>query len=119
MKSAAATALDKITSNDASATIYRALLAKLKAIGRFEIEPKASSLHIVHRRAFLGVHYRKDGLLLNIVLDRALKGPRIKRAEQVSRSRFHNEILLSSPQELDSALLAWVGDAYRLTAESD
>jgi hypothetical protein len=109
-------ALDKIAGNAASSSVYEALMTRLKTVGRFEVEPKAGSLHIVRGRAFLGVHYRKDGILLNIVLDHPLKGARIRAAEQVSRSRYHNEVLLSTVRDVDRELMDWVKEAYELTA---
>jgi hypothetical protein len=109
------TALDKITGSEPAGSIYTALLEKLKSVGPFKVEPKASSLHVVHKRAFLGVHYRKTGLLLNIVLDRPLNTPRLKSSEQVSRSRYHNEVLLATPGEVDRELVGWMKEAHRLT----
>jgi len=35
-------------------------------------------------------------------------------SEQVSKNRFHNELKLSSPDEIDAELLAWLNDAYAL-----
>jgi len=116
MKTGPKSALDKINGNEPASSIYKALLKRLKSIGRFEIEPKATSLHVVHQRGFLGVHYRKDGLLLNIVLDRALETARLKASEQVSRNRYHNEVLVATPREIDSELVRWVKEAHRLAA---
>ena len=115
MKTPSKSALDKITGNEPARSIYETLLERLKSIGPFEVEPKASSLHVVHRRAFLGVHYRKDGLLLNIVLNRPLKTDRLKASEQVSRSRYHNEVLVATPRDIDRELVGWVKEAHRLT----
>jgi hypothetical protein len=116
MTTSTKSALDKIAGSEPAGSIYKALIERLKTIGPYKVEPKATSLHIVHGRAFLGVHYRKDGLLLNIVLDRPLKTARLKASEQVSRSRYHNEILVATPTELDLELMGWVKEAHRLTA---
>ncbi len=40
--------------------------------------------------------------------------PRIAKSEQVSKNRFHNELKLTSPDEIDAELLSWLKDAYAL-----
>ena len=109
-------ALSKIQSNDSSSAIYKKLLDELNKFAEFEVEVKKTSLHISHGRAFLGVHPRKDGLLVNIVIDAALGGSRLKKVEKVSANRFHNEIVLSSPEELDDELKNWLKQAYSLVS---
>jgi hypothetical protein len=60
-------ALTKIESNPKSAPLYLQVLTAVRDLGDNDVEVKKTSLHIVHGRAFLGIHPRKDGLLLNIV----------------------------------------------------
>lgn len=110
-------ALDKIQSDPMSAEIYEALLKALKAMGPFEVEVKKTSIHITHGRAFLGVHPRKAGLLLNIVTDQQLDDASMKKVEKVSANRYHNEILLTSPDELDDSVLQYIRQAYALTKD--
>ena len=107
-------ALEKITKGEASGPLYRELLRRLKPIGTWKVEPKGTSLHIVRNRAFLGVHYRKNGLLLNVVLDRELGSERARKQEQVSRNRYHNEILVEAPADLDDELVGWIREAHDL-----
>jgi hypothetical protein len=95
--------------------LYSALLDHIGRSGPWTEEPKKSSVHIAAGRgAFLGVHPRAGGLLLNIVLDRALDSPRLSKVEQVSRSRYHNEVVVKTEDEIDAELLAWIGEAYQL-----
>jgi len=107
-------ALEKIAMGEATGPVYRELLRRLKPIGRWKVEPKGTSLHIVRGRAFLGVHYRKNGLLLNVVLDRELPSGRARKREQISRNRYHNEILVETPAELDGELVEWIREAFEL-----
>lgn len=116
-KPSAPTALDKILDNEPSSAIYTKLLQKLKTVGRFVVEPKATSVHIANGRAFLGVHWRKTGLQLSIVLARPLDSARLKKSEQLSRSRWHHEVVLSSPREVNAELMRWIGQAHALTSE--
>ena len=92
-----------------------ALLAVLDGVGPHEIEVKKTSLHVMHGRAFLGIHPRSGGLLLNIVTTAPLTGDRVRKSEPVSRNRCHNEILVTTGHELDSHLTEWIRGAYALT----
>ncbi|MBI1756628.1 MAG: hypothetical protein HYR64_05925 [Fimbriimonas ginsengisoli] len=81
-----------VNANAAAAEAYQALVAALASFGPYEVEEKKTSLHFVAGGgSFLGVHPRKDGLRLTIVLARRL-GERVVKAEQVSKNRFHNEL---------------------------
>jgi hypothetical protein len=78
------------------------------------IEEKKSCLHVIAgKAAFLGVHPRKGGLRLNIVLARPLQGARVVKAEQVSRARYHNEVDVAA-NDFDAELLGWISEAYEL-----
>ena len=97
--------------------IYDRLLAKLKSVGAVKAEPNKSSIHLVagsDGSAFGGVHPRKSGILLNVRTDARIDNERVRKVEQVSRSRFHNEMLLDSPDDVDDELIAWLRDAYAL-----
>ncbi len=114
----AGTARDRIEGDPRATAVYAALIQDLSQIGEYEIEEKLTSIHVVHGRAFLGVHPRKDALLVNIVLDHPLDSPRLHRTERVSAARWHHEIVLHSPAELDTELIGWINDAYALTVAS-
>jgi hypothetical protein len=107
--------LTRIDSNELLSSVYERLMSNIKTFGPHEIEPKKSSLHVTHGRAFLGVHPRRAGLLLNVVLHRRVDSPPVTKCEQVSKNRYHNEILLSSPDELNDEVVALLREAYLLT----
>jgi hypothetical protein len=100
--------------DDVVRAIYTRLLEALRAFGPFQEEPKKTSIHLVRNAGFAGAHPRKNSLYLNIRTDYPIESPRIARSEQVSRNRFHNELKLSSPDEIDAELLGWLKDAYAL-----
>ena len=110
------TALSTIVNDPAASALYAAIIAALTDLGPFEVEAKKTSLHITNGRAFLGVHPRRGALLLNIVTTEQLHSPRVRKAEHVSANRWHNEVLLAGPSELDSELRGWLAGAYALTA---
>ena len=94
--------------------VYEEVLSSLRAVGEFTVEPKKTSIHLVRSSGFAGVHPRKGYLYLNLRLDRPLSGPRVAKAEQVSRNRWHNEIRLDSPEQVDEELRGWLREAYTL-----
>jgi hypothetical protein len=107
-------ALEKIQAGTATSAVYKRLLATLDRLGAYDVEGKKTSLHIVRRRAFLGVHPRKDGLLLNIVTERPIENSRVIRVEQVSKNRCHNEVKIISEKEIDEELFEWIRQAFAL-----
>jgi hypothetical protein len=40
--------------------------------------------------------------------------PCIHKTDQVSAKRFHNEMKLTSPDEIDGEVIAWLKSAYEL-----
>ncbi|GAC1389251.1 MAG: hypothetical protein NVS4B11_18810 [Ktedonobacteraceae bacterium] len=60
------------------------------------------------------MHPRKSYLYLNICADHLINSSRITKAEQVSKNRYHNELKLTSPSEIDEELFGWLKDAYLL-----
>lgn len=95
--------------------IYDTLLAKMTTeLDDFELEYKKTSVHVTAGKAFLGIHFMKKVLPINIVLDHALNSSRVHQAEKVSTNRYHNEIRLTSPSEVDAELMSWIKAAYAL-----
>jgi hypothetical protein len=95
---------------------YDRLLAVLTELGPFTEEPKKTSIHLVRATSFAGVHPRKRSLTLNLRTDRPFESTRIARVEQVSKNRYHNEIRLAQPADVDAELVGWLREAYTLGA---
>ena len=96
--------------------IYDRILKSAQKFGAVGEEPKKTSIHLVNRTAFAGVATRKSAIILTIKSDRKLSSPRIHKSEQTSASRFHHEVKLASPADVDSELVKWLKDAYALSA---
>jgi len=96
--------------------IYDRLLNAMVRFGPVAEEPKKTSIHLTNKTAFAGVATRKSALVLTIKSDRKLSSPRIHKSEQASARRFHHEVKLASPAEVDSELVRWLKDAYELSA---
>jgi hypothetical protein len=63
-----------------------------------------------------GVATRRGYLVLTIKSDRKLSSQRIHKTEQTSASRFHHQINLTSPADVDKELIGWLKAAYLLSA---
>ena len=95
---------------------YRALTAAAAALGPFEEQAKTASIHLARRSAFAGVHPRKSTILLVLRTGGPIESGRIRKREKVSANRWHNELLVTSPADLDRELLGWLAEAYALSA---
>ena len=96
--------------------IYDRLLKTSVRFGPVIEDPKKTSIHMVNRTAFAGIATRKNALILTIKSDRKLNSSRIHKSEQTSASRFHHEVKLTSPADVDAELTAWLKAAYELSA---
>jgi hypothetical protein len=59
-----------------SRAIYKQLLAAIKPIGPYREEIKKTSIHLVRKSAFAGVHPRSQHLLLTIKAEKSIRSPR-------------------------------------------
>jgi hypothetical protein len=70
-----------------SRQLFKELLAALKPVGAFREEVKKTSVHLIRKSAFAGLHPRKEYLVLTVKAEKAIRSPRIFKAEQVSTNR--------------------------------
>ena len=96
--------------------VYDRLLKAARKFGPVKEDPKKTSIHLVNKTAFAGVATRKSAMILTIKSDRKIPSPRIHKSEQTSAKRFHHEVKLTAPDEIDSELVKWLRDAYALSA---
>jgi hypothetical protein len=96
-------------------SIYDRILTGSRKFGPVIEEPKKTSIHPVNKSTFAGVVTRKNALILNIKSATPIKYERFARSEQVSAGRFHQEVKLTSPDEVDALLLGWLQEAYTLS----
>ena len=96
--------------------IYQRLLSAAKAIGPFTEDPKKTSIHLTRRSAFAGIATRKNALILTIKSATDIKSPRIFKREQASANRWHLELRLEDPKQIDAELKSWLKAAMELAA---
>ena len=95
--------------------LHTELLSLLKKIGKFTVEPKKESIHVVHGRAFVGIHPKKSYLGVNLVLDKSEASPRADKVEKVSANRFHHYFKIESKQQMNTSFVRLLKKAYNLT----
>lgn len=95
---------------------YAAILKAAKKLGTVREEAKKTSIHLVRKSAFAGVSTRKSALILTLKSDSDIASKRIAKREQASANRWHLEIKLESPEQVDRELLSWIAKAYQLAA---
>ena len=99
-------------------TVEKTYAAILKAVSKFgpvKADAKKTSIHLVAKTGFAGVHPRKSAILLNIRSTAPIKSKRIRKVEQVSANRYHNEMLLAAPSEVDAEVVGWLKAAHALS----
>ena len=93
---------------------YAAILRAAKKLGPVQEEAKKTSIHLVRKSAFAGIATRKSALILTLKSDTDVANSRIRRREQVSAHRWHFEVKLDAPEQVDDEVQAWLDRAYEL-----
>ena len=94
---------------------YDALLHVARRFGNVGEEPKKTSIHLVARTAFAGVMTRQTKLVLTIKSPVAVKGRRVAKCEKLSANRWHFEVHLATPADVDGDVEAWLRSAYQIS----
>jgi Domain of unknown function (DUF5655) len=93
---------------------YQRLLEAARALGPVAEEAKKTSIHLVRHTAFAGVATRRTSLVLTLKSAKDIRSPRIAKREQTSAHRWHVEIRLEKPADVDRQLTTWLNAAYEL-----
>lgn len=93
---------------------YEQILKAARKLGPLTEEAKKTSIHLVRKTAFAGVATRKTALILTLKSDTDLASKRIVKREQTSANRWHLEVRLESPDQVDRELSGWLKKAYDL-----
>ena len=93
---------------------YQRLIDVARTLGPVTEEAKKTSIHLVHHAAFAGVATRRSSLILTLKSARDIRSPRIEKREQTSANRWHVDVRLEKPEQIDRQLTAWLKAAYVL-----
>ena len=104
-----------VTMTASQRTIYAQLLKAARTLGPFTEEPKKTSIHLTRKTAFAGVATRKDALQLTIKSASDIRSPRIVKRQHASANRWHLEVRLERPTDVDRELTLWLKKAMELS----
>ena len=93
---------------------YQRLIDVARTLGPVTEEAKKTSIHLVRHTAFAGVATRRSSLILTMKSATDVRSPRIEKREQTSANRWHIEVRLEKPANIDRQLTAWLTAAYEL-----
>lgn len=96
--------------------IYDRLGESVAKFGDWTEDPKKTSIHFNHRTAFAGVSTRKESIVLTIKSGRQIRSRRVMKAQHNSANRWHHEVRLNRPSDVDAELLSWLREGYDLSA---
>ena len=96
--------------------LYDRLGKMVSKFGEWSEDPKKTSIHFNRRTAFAGIATRKEAIVLTVKASRKIVSPRILKSERTSANRWHHEIKLSKPSDVDAELASWLREAYDLSA---
>lgn len=96
--------------------IYEAVLEAARKFGPVAEDPKKTSIHLNRKTAFAGIQTRHEFLILTVKAAADIDSPRVAKREQASANRWHHEIKLHRPDEVDAELKNWLENAYDLSA---
>lgn len=94
---------------------YARILTAAKRLGPVREDAKKTSIHLVRRTAFAGVATRKDAVILTIKSARDSRSRRIAKREQTSANRWHLDVRLTAPAQVDAELEQWLTRAFELS----
>lgn len=97
--------------------IYDRILETARRQGTVTEDPKKTSIHLNRRTAFAGIATRRESLILTLKLERDLPSSRVSKHERASAHRWHLEIRLTDPEQVDAELQEWIGEAFQLARE--
>jgi hypothetical protein len=95
-------------------TTYAAIVKAARGFGPVREEAKKTSIHLVRKTAFAGVATRRAKLILTLKSASDIASPRIRKRERASANRWHLEVELATPSEVDREVRDWLLRAYEL-----
>ena len=93
---------------------YQRLIDVARTFGPVTEEAKKTSIHLVRHAAFAGISTRRSSLILTLKSATDIRSPRVEKREQTSANRWHVEVRLEEPAQVDRQLTAWLKAAYEL-----
>jgi Domain of unknown function (DUF5655) len=98
--------------SDSIIALYRQLEAMIQSMGPVIILPEKTRIAFQVRMSFAAVMLKQRWVDGHVVLARRVESPRFLRIESISPRNHVHTFRLSSPEEIDAELTAWIAEAY-------
>ena len=95
--------------------IYDRLVDAAEQFGPVTQDPKKTSIHLARRTAFAGVATRRDAIILTLKSKSDIRSPRIIEREHASANRWHLDVKLTDPSQVDTQIATWLERAIELS----
>ena len=97
---------------------WERLRESLADLGEQRIYASGSCIMFARDVCYVFVRPKRKVLEICIFLDRALTGPRVRRADRKSKVKFANLVHIQHRDEVEPPLTDWLGEAYALLDRS-
>jgi hypothetical protein len=97
--------------------LYKHFLVSLRSVGKFTVttSKKAITLYSSSRKAFLGINVRRQCLDIWFLLETKTEEFPVYKVVQPSKTKFGHFVRLYSTSDVDTLLIKWIGQSYKLT----
>src|SRR5215469_16228335 len=92
--------------------LYRHLETVIQSMGPVIVVPEKTRIAFQVRMSFAAVMLKQRWIDGHVVLSRRLGSPRFRRIETISPRNHVHAFRLSSLEEIDAELTAWIAEAY-------
>jgi Domain of unknown function (DUF5655) len=92
--------------------IYERMMEHIATLGPVHVDAVKVGVFLMSDRKFAEIRPRPRGLLVYLMLSRAVDHPRALRSERIAANRMWSTLRLTDPSEVDDELLEWITLAY-------
>jgi hypothetical protein len=95
--------------------IYDRILAACSDFGDIAEDPKKTSIHLNRKSAFAGIKTQVGSLVLTVKSTEDISSTRVSKSLQASARRWYCYIKLSTADDVDEEVVAWLRNSYDLS----
>src|SRR5215472_15450354 len=92
----------------------RHLEAVIQSLGPVLVVPEKTRIAFQVRMSFAAIRLKQRWIAGHVVLARRVESSRFRRIETISPRNHIHSFRLSTPDELDAELIAWIAEAYQV-----
>jgi len=94
--------------------IYSELLKRCDHLGNIKIDTTKSCLYFVDYERFLALKPKKNGLILEFLLNRSVDIFPVIKVLETGKLRYAHRVMLDDPEDITEEVLSWIEEAHGL-----